>query len=288
MAIRTDLALEANELWQASAQKTTQLSGVISREQRKPGLKLTSVRITNAQGAQALGKPVGTYLTLELEDDYRFSRAVRTLAGALTDMLRLTEKTSVLVVGLGNPAVTPDALGPGVLPQLLLTRHLIAHLPEHFGSYRSVSAIAPGVLGTTGMESAEIVRGTVERTRPDRVLVIDALASRSVDRLCRTVQLADTGIVPGSGVKNHRAALNQACLGVPVLAVGVPTVVDAATIAEDLTGAPAPHDARHAGLIVTPREIDRQLREIAKLLAYGINAALHPNVSTEILQKMLQ
>lgn len=288
MAIRTDLALEADALWRASAQETSAHSGVIARERSRNGLKLTNIQITNAQGAQALGKPVGSYLTLELCDGYRHRRAVQLLAAALRELLHAEARESVLVVGLGNRAVTPDALGPMVLPQLFLTRHLIAQLPEQFGDCRAVSAIAPGVLGTTGMESAEIVRGTVARIRPERIIVIDALASRAVSRLCRTIQLTDTGIVPGSGVGNHRAAFTRESLGVPVVAVGVPTVVDAATVAEDLTGQPPASDAPHRDMIVTPREIDRQLDRVARLLADGLNTALHPELPTEQLRKYLQ
>lgn len=202
MAIRTDLALEAKALWERSAEKTTHLAGVRATQRERDGTPITQVDILDERGSAALGKPVGRYLTMDLP---RYDRDARTpaavLAQELRELLALGEGESVLVVGLGNPAVTPDALGPQTVARLFLTRHLIASLPEQFRLCRSVSAVTPGVLATTGIESLEQVRGTVAHVRPDRVLAIDALAAGSMERLCRTVQLSDTGIVPGSGVR---------------------------------------------------------------------------------------
>ena len=198
---------------------------------------MTRVSILDRRGEEALGKPVGTYVTLTLDglarrEENAFGRAARAVAAELGELLGfLHPEAPVLVVGLGNRAITPDAVGPKVHEYTLVTRHLVRQVPEHFGDLRPVASLSAGVLGTTGMESGELVRAVSERLRPACVIAVDALASRSLKRVCRTVQLADTGIAPGSGVGNHRAALDRASLGVPVIAVGVPTVVDGATLA---------------------------------------------------------
>lgn len=291
MQIRTDLALEAHRLWQESAESTTELPGVRARTQRSHGLEITTVEILDAEGQQALGKPPGQYVTLELasrrlqEERYRRS-AGRALAEQLRSLLKLQTGESVLVVGLGNAAVTPDAVGPQVLEHLLVTRHL------DLAALRPVCALAPGVLGTTGLESAEIVRGMVERVRPARVIVADALASREPNRVCATVQLADTGIVPGSGVANSRAAFNAETLGVPVIAIGVPTVVDARTLCTDLlhrSGAAEqlpPELLPEPGLMVTPRDIGAAVSRIAALIGTAVNQALHENLRPDELQAL--
>ena len=277
---RTDLALEAQELWKESAKETTNLSGVRARETRREGCTVTRVEILDGRGAAALGKPEGCYISLDLRelprDSGGFSRAVEALAGELA--LLLPEEGELLAVGLGNRAMTPDALGPLALEHLLVTRHLRAAPP--FDGFRPVAACAAGVLGRTGMESAETVEALVGRLRPAAVLVIDALAARRQKRLCATVQLSDSGIVPGSGVGNHRHPLNRETLGVPVIALGVPTVIDGATLAADLLES-AGEEAdeallRRAGAVtVTPRDIDAQVRDLAKVIGYGINRAVH-------------
>lgn len=296
MAKRTDLAMEARELWQESAGKTTLLSGVRAREDKKDGVSVTTVEILDHRGEKALGKPVGTYVTVTLEhllQPDKLNQAAAVLGQELRSLLALRPGAYVLVVGLGNLAVTPDAVGPRSLEHLLVTRHLVEQLPDQFGSLRPVSALSPGVLGTTGLESAEIVRGVVDRVRPDSVVVVDALASRSPERVCSTVQLADTGIVPGSGVGNSRRAFNRDALGVPVAAVGVPTVVDAATLAADLmekSGLDADYDriAPHgAGLIVTPREIDERVQVIARVVSLGVNLALQDSLSVDEIQSLV-
>ena len=214
MGIRTDLAMEAKALWEKSAGKTTKLAG---RERERDGFAVTEVHILDRRGEAALGKPAGRYVTLELPPLARDVRpAAEALAAELRRLLRLQPGQGVLVAGLGNEAVTPDALGPLCLRGLFLTRHLIRHLPEQFGGVRPVSAVAPGVLATTGMESLELVRGAVRHVRPACVLAVDALAAAAPERLCRTFQLSDAGIVPGSGVGNARAALQKRTLGVPV------------------------------------------------------------------------
>lgn len=272
MAIRTDLALEAKTLWEQSAGQTTQLRGVRARERSTQGFAVTDVEIRNRQGEEALGKPAGTYVTVELPKRAQDPRpAARAVAEELRRLMALGPQDSVLVAGLGNTAVTPDALGPKTVAGLFLTRHLIEHLPEYFGTCRSVSAVAPGVLATTGMESIEVVRGACAHVRPSCVLCIDALAAGAPERLCTTIQMTDTGIVPGSGVGNARAAFQKKTLGVPVYAVGVPTVVDAAS----LTGRGGEE------MIVTPRDIDAQIRYLSAVLSGAINLALHPGFAEE-------
>ncbi|MDR1736437.1 MAG: GPR endopeptidase [Oscillospiraceae bacterium] len=288
---RTDLATEARELWNESAAEKTVLSGVIAREYMRESCRVTHIQITDEQGAKALHKPVGNYITVELGslgEQGGFSDAVEAAAAELMPLLAPAEGGHVLVAGLGNRAITPDAIGPAAIGQILVTRHLIDHLPDMFGNLRPVSALSTGVLGTTGMESAEIIRGVVDRTKPAMVILIDALASRSLSRLCTTIQLADTGITPGSGVGNSRAALNRESLGVPVIALGVPTVVEAATLLADLSdeaGLPAPDEELLKGftgnLIVTPKDIDKNIAEIARVSAFAANRALHPTLTQE-------
>lgn len=296
---RTDLALEAAQLWQESAGEAGTLPGVESEEATREGYPVTTVRIRDEAGARALGKPVGTYVTLELDglarrEEDAFGRAARALAAELGALLGLEPGAPALVVGLGNRAITPDNIGPKAADQTMVTRHLVERVPEHFGSFRPVAALAAGVLGTTGMESGELISAVVEKTRPACVLAVDALASRSLRRVGRTVQLSDTGIVPGSGVGNHRMALNRETLGVPVIAIGVPTVVDAATLACDLLSEagredldPAALSGAGENLIVTPREVDTQVGDLAKVIGYGIDLALQSGLDVADIDLLL-
>ena len=283
-AKRTDLALEARELWQESAEKTTRLSGVKATKQRSEGYPVTRVDILDERGEKALDKPRGTYRTIDLtafwqrKSDF-FERAVRAVGGQLKELL--PGEGTVLVIGLGNGAMTPDAVGPLAADSVLVTRHLIAAMPRHFSGFRPVAVFRTGVLGTTGVESAEAVRGLVAQVEPSLVIAVDALASRRVGRVCTTVQLSDTGIIPGSGVGNHSSALNRETLGVPVVAIGVPTVVDSATLAADLLEESGIRDydgealqKSRQNLMVTPRDIDQQVRDLSKVVGYGINWAL--------------
>lgn len=281
---RTDLALEARELWQESAEKTTQLKGVRARDSRREGYGVTRVEILDRQGAEAVGKPVGTYVTVDLSGFWSrkegfFERAVRAVGAELKALL--PEEGTALVVGLGNRAMTPDAVGPFTADSVIVTRHLLRSMPRQFSGFRPVSVLRTGVLGTTGLESAEIVLGAAERIRPDFVVAVDALAARRLHRVCATVQISDTGIVPGSGVGNSRSELSRNTLGVPVYAIGIPTVVDAATLAEDLVeeagGAPEdlpPLAEQGSPLMVTPQEIDSRVRELSKVAGYALNWAL--------------
>ena len=290
---RTDLALEAKELWAESAEKETKLEGVRARDSLREGYQVTTVDILDEQGASSLGKPVGSYVTVQLDalarrEEDAFGRAARAIAAELNGLLKLPEGATCLVVGLGNRAITPDAIGPGVADHTMVTRHLVEQAPEHFGSFRPVAALAAGVLGTTGVESGELVKAVAEKIRPGCIIAVDALASRSMDRVCTTVQLANTGIVPGSGVGNHRAALNRETLGVPVIAVGVPTVVDAGTLAADILAEagqegldPEALAGAGDGLMVTPRDIDQRVADLVKVIGYGINLALQPGLTIE-------
>jgi len=289
--IRTDLALEARELWQAESGQTGALPGVEAREETRGSFRLTTVRILDERGEKALCKPIGTYITLELDgllrrEENAFPQAASLLAEQIRTLLPLAPEATVLVAGLGNDAITPDAVGPVCLRHVLVTRHLKARMPGDFAGFRDVAAIQPGVLGTTGMESADTVSALAARIAPDAVIAVDALASRETGRLCRTVQLSDTGIVPGSGVGNRRAELSRGTLGVPVLAVGVPTVVDARTLTADLAARagvklPEEADVGLPELMVTPKDIDRSVRDIAKLVGYAIDLALHRDLTVE-------
>jgi len=285
MSKRTDLALEARELWQESVGKTTRLRGVRARESMRGGIRATTVEILDAGGAQALGKPEGVYVTLEITD-----RQLREAGGFAAAAVRLGKELAamlpkdgaVLVAGLGNAAVTPDAIGPRSLEHLLVTRHLSGSFPQ----LRNVSAIAPGVLGTTGLESVEVVRGIVERSDACCVVAVDALASRSLSRICTSVQLSNTGITPGSGVGNARAAFDENTLGVPVVALGVPTVVEASTLLQDVLEENGKNSEKigtsfDRNLVVTPKDIDARVNRIARLLGYGLSLGCHRGLSVE-------
>ncbi len=291
MTIRTDLAAESHAFWMETAAETTQLQGVRAREETVRGCSVTRVEVLNEEGAKSLGKPRGTYLTLDYSplkagDSERFSQFAKALAQLISSLL--PPEGTVLVAGLGNRHMTPDALGTLTLDSLLVTRHLGKILPD----LRSVAAIGAGVLGTTGIEAAEWIKGAVQRIQPSAVLLVDALAARSLDRLCTTVQISDSGLVPGSGIGNRRCALNKETLGVPVIAVGVPTVVDAATLARDTVAGCGgdtakikfPAGSRHP--FVTPDSIDVQVRGAARLLACGLNLALQEGMELEDIRAL--
>ena len=298
---RTDLAVEAAALTKME-QETPVPEGVRLSDEKREGCPVTRVEILDGRGEAALGKPAGTYVTVDLSglvkrEENAFSRSCRALAGELRHLLHLAgveEKAPALVVGLGNRAITPDAVGPGAADHTLVTRHLIHQAPEHFGSFRPVAALAAGVLGTTGVESGELAQAVAGKVRPGCVIAVDALASRSLDRICSTVQLSDTGIVPGSGVGNHRFALNQETLGVPVIAVGVPTVVDGATLALDILEEAGRDDLDPAALrgvggslMVTPRDIDQRVKDMAKVIGFAIDLALQPHLTVEDVELFL-
>lgn len=295
---RTDLAVEAHEMWRESAGEATELAGVRAEEGEREGFPATVVTVLNEAGAEALGKPVGRYVTLELDgllrrEEDAFRRGVRAVAGEISALA--PAEGAVLVAGLGNRGITPDLVGPLAAEHILATRHLVEQLPEQFGDFRPVAAASPGVLAQTGVESGELIAALVERLRPACVIAVDALAARSAERLCRTVQISDTGLIPGSGVGNHRFALNRETLGVPVLAVGVPTVVDGVTLALELleqAGLEPPEretlGGRGAGLFVTPREIDSRVADLARVIGYGVSLGLNPGLSVDDLMLLLE
>lgn len=291
MEIRTDLALErAGELEEGGGLPR----GVSVKKEHRHGIESTVVTISTKAGEGAIGKPKGTYVTVELGSVLRrekgsFDGAVACIADYLRGMLKLPNRLPVLVAGLGNREVTPDAIGPLTADHILVTRHMVAAVPETFGEFRPVSATVPGVLGTTGVESAETVRALVERIGAAAVIAVDALAARDTGRLCSTLQISNTGISPGSGIGNRRNALDQKTIGCPVIALGVPTVTDAATMASDLfqrAGMEVEEKQLRkvsTGMIVTSGDIDRRVREIARVLAYSINGALHEDLTLEEL-----
>lgn len=321
--IRTDLALEGHELFKQQAMKQ-----VLKERGEPPGvdvvnagnddIRITRVKVTSAEGEQSIGKPMGNYITLEVpglkyHDQELYENTCKELAKELVPLIQLDDKATVLVVGLGNWNVTPDALGPKVVSSLMVTRHLHEYVPDEVDEgVRPVCAIAPGVLGITGMETGEIVRGIVDRIKPSLIIAIDALASRKMERVSTTIQIADTGISPGSGVGNKRMELSKQTLGIPVIAIGVPTVVDAATMANDtidlvidsmIKQAPQGSDFYNmlkeidrnekyeliqevlnpyvGNLIVTPKEVDDIIERISKVIANGLNIALHKGITLQ-------
>ncbi|UOF92862.1 GPR endopeptidase [Fodinisporobacter ferrooxydans] len=314
MSVRTDLALEAHQLAKAV---TPEFSGVETEEKEDNGIRITRMHIRSALAAKQIGKQKGHYSTLEIpglrQKDPELQRRVAVaFAEELSRFLHISKDSTVLVAGLGNWNVTPDALGPLVVENVFVTRHLFQHMPEVVEEgFQPLAAISPGVLGITGIETSEIIRGIVEKTKPDLVIAIDALASRSLERVNTTIQIADTGIHPGSGVGNRRQALNKETLGIPVIAVGVPTVVDAVTIVHDtmnllmgrlnaevpgnamgqMLGNFNEHEKRQLifellqpmgqNLIVTPKEVDEFVEDVANILANGVNIAIHPAITSE-------
>lgn len=292
---RSDLAMEARKIW--SEDNARELPGVTEEVALRDGFKTVTVNITDDRAAEELCKPKGTYVTVELQrflrrEDDSFRDGAGVVSGVLGDLLGDVTGT-VLVAGLGNPTITPDAVGHLVVKSTLVTRHLRESMPDEFSGFGSVAALEPGVLGTTGVESVDVIGAVVREIRPSAVIAVDALASRSMDRVCRTVQISDSGIAPGSGVGNARGALSRDTLGVPVIAIGVPTVVDAATLALDLAreaGTELDVEAlrRHSGqMIVTPKEIDSNVAAISRLMAYGINLAMHPGLTVEDIDVFL-
>ena len=281
---RTDLALEGVEQLQQGGD-ISRLDGVCAAEYTRHGYGVTDVRVATKQAAEAVGKQEGRYVTIDLRPYFRreegfFARAARCLASELRTLLPgVGEDWPVLVAGLGNRGMTADAVGPLALESLLVTRHMVRSLPRQFRGFTPVSALVPGVLAATGMEALELLRGAVQATGCAAVIAVDALAARSRERLCATVQLGDTGLIPGSGVGNHRKAIDKTTLGVPVVAVGVPTV-----IAAHLLGDGQPEDDP---LFLTPRDIDGKVRELGRVIGYGVTLALQEGLSVEDVTGLL-
>ena len=307
---RTDLALERKDIYQ-KANKLNEIDGVECTEEKiDDNIKVSKVKIVNKNGEEALGKAMGNYITIDVKKlkiagDDEIQKASEVVANELKEMINLhTEKQGeILVVGLGNIYVTPDALGPKVINEVDVTRHLIKYLPQYVEEgTRPVSAIAPGVLGTTGIETVEILKGIVENTKPKLIIVIDALASRSIDRISSTIQISDTGIVPGAGVGNTRQEISESSLGIPVISLGIPTVVELATLVSDgidifidrlqekaesndylnqLQKEDKCEEVKEAlnvgeyNMIVTPKEIDDLIENMKDIVARGINFSVN-------------
>lgn len=285
MAFRTDLAVEAIENHKTAAA----LPHVRQSDRTLEGFAVHEVRILSEDAAREIGKPQGRYLTLELDalirrEEDAFPRACKALSTLLRELLPRPNNGPVLIAGLGNRMITPDAIGPQTADHVIATRHLVAQSPDIFADWRPVSALAPGVLGQTGVETGEVICGVLDRVRPATVIAVDALAAGRLSRLLRTVQLADTGITPGAGVGNARAALNKETLGVPVIAVGVPTVVDGATLAHEISSQLGQPDCEALDdlsqpVMITTRDIDREVADISRMIGYAVNMALHPHLS---------
>ena len=285
MAFRTDLAVEAIENHKTAAA----LPHVRQSDRMLEGFAVHEVRILSEDAAREIGKPQGRYLTLELDalirrEEDAFPRACKALSTLRRELLPRPNDGPVLIAGLGNRMITPDAIGPQTADHVIATRHLVAQSPAIFADWRPVSALAPGVLGQTGVETGEVICGVLDRVRPAAVIAVDALAAGRLSRLLRTVQLADTGITPGAGVGNARTALNEETLGVPVIAVGVPTVVDGATLAHEISSQLGQPDCEALDdlsqpVMITTRDIDREVADISRMIGYAVNMALHPHLS---------
>lgn len=307
---RTDLADERADIYKKANGIDDEVDGVKTEvEEVSDSIKISRVKIENSNGEKAIGKPIGNYITIDVKklkaaSDDDIQKASEVVSAELKKLIEMhvSNIEDILVVGLGNIYVTPDALGPKVVNEIDITRHLIKYLPQYVDeNTRPVSAIAPGVLGTTGIETLEILKGIVDNVKPKLLIVIDSLASRSIERISSTIQLADTGIVPGAGVGNTRKELNQNTLGVPVIAIGVPTVVELATLVSDgidifinrlqekaesneylnklkeKDNYEEVKDALNVGeynMIVTPKEIDDLIENMKDVVARGINFAL--------------
>lgn len=306
---RTDLAVERNDIYKKVNNIQSEIDGIEIENESREETDISRVKIINEDGENKLGKPIGNYITLDvknikLADDEKIEQIAEVLADELRKVMgeHVTDTEDILVVGLGNMYVTPDALGPKVIPHIEITRHILEYMPKVMPEdTRPVSAISPGVLGTTGIETMEVLKGIVDNIHPKLLIVIDALASRSIERISSSIQIADTGIVPGAGVDNKRKEISNKTLGIPVIALGIPTVVDLASITndcinlfidnlqqkamsnsylnelkekdnyEEIKEALIPKDYN---MIVTPKEIDKLIENMSKIISKGINMAL--------------
>lgn len=317
-SVRTDLALEAMEI--ATELQNKSLQGVDKEVIEDEGITITKMHVKDQSGSEAIGKMIGHYITIEVPElrngDSKLQDRVATHMAKEFEQflvrLQISKDAKILIVGLGNWNVTPDALGPIVVENIMVTRHFFELMPDEVApGYRPVSAVSPGVLGITGIESSEIVKGIVDQSKPDLVIAIDALASKSLERVNTTIQIADTGIHPGSGIGNKRKGVTLENLGVPTIAIGVPTVLYAATIVNNTIDLMKTHLAKQNGdndkifglmnqmsederlafvkevldpighnLLVTPKEIDEFIEDIGNVIASGLNAALHEAVDS--------
>jgi len=323
--VRTDLVLEAREIYKENHKDEGDIDGIEVVEESEKNIKVTTVKVKNEEGSKKIGKQKGNYITIDIPDFTAYDgetmdRVSEVVSEILGRLIKIDTKKTVLIVGLGNWQVTPDALGPKVTEKIMVTRHLQTVMPEAMDdSVRPVCSIAPGVLGVTGIETVEIIKGVVEKIKPDLVICIDALAARRVQRVNTTIQIGDTGISPGAGVGNNRKQINEENLGVKVIAIGVPTVVDAITIANDtidlvvdslISTSSSGTDFYKmlksldknekenlikevltskisTDMIVTPKDIDLVINSLSKIIANGINMAVQPNMNMEEINKFM-
>lgn len=320
--VRTDLAIEARDMY--TEENKRELDGVIVDEEREDDIKITTVTIESDEAGKELGKPKGTYVTIDFPeftpyDGETMDKVSKVVDNVLSRLVNMPEEKLALIVGLGNWNVTPDALGPKVTEKIMVTRHLKQVMPDAIDdSVRPVCCISPGVLGITGIETGEIIKSLVEKIKPDLVICIDALGSRKLERVNRTIQISDTGISPGAGVGNHRMKINEESLGVKVVAIGVPTVVHAATIANDTIDLVLDEliskaekgkefynmlksldrveksnlineilNPSFGDLMVTPKDVDAIIESLSKIIANGINMAVQPNLDMEDINKFM-
>lgn len=310
-SFRTDLADERRDIYVKANNIENEIDGIETKDEIvDSNIKISRVKILNQKGERAIGKPIGTYITIDIKNikiagEEEIQKASETVSNQLKPLINnhINNMDDILIVGLGNIYVTPDALGPKVINEIDVTRHLVKYLPQYVDkNTRPVSAVAPGVLGTTGIETLEILKGIVDNIKPKMIIAIDSLASRSIERISSTIQIADTGIVPGAGVGNTRKALNEENLGVKVIAIGVPMVVESAVLVndcldmfiqklqdeaksnqylnklkendnyEEIKEALIPNDYN---MIVTPKEIDGLIENMKDIVARGINFAIN-------------
>lgn len=321
-SVRTDLAVEAKELYKEENDK--EIDGLVVDEFEEEDVKVTIVKVLDDETAEKMGKPIGNYITIDMPEFTEYDgglmdNVANVMGKTLKKLVNYSEDKTGLIVGLGNWNVTPDALGPKVVEKIMVTRHLKTVMPDAIDdSVRPICAIAPGVLGITGIETGEIIKSLVDRVKPDFVICIDALASRRIERVNKTIQICDTGISPGAGVGNNRMKINEETVGVKVIGIGVPTVVDAVTVASDtidllleglLSKAEKGKEFYNmlklvdkeeknklitevlhpsvGGLIVTPKEIDLLMDSLSKIIANGINIAVQPNMDMEEINKFM-
>ncbi|MDD3223837.1 MAG: GPR endopeptidase [Clostridium sp.] len=322
-SVRTDLAVEAKEMYEKENKCKIPGTEMYSSENGK--IKVSTVKVCDKRGEDAIGKPIGTYVTIDMPrntyyDPDTMDDVSCTLSDELSKVISLNESSTVLVAGLGNWNITPDALGPKVIERIMITRHLRQYVPDTIDEgIRPVCAVAPGVLGITGIETGEVLKGIILKIKPDLLICIDALASRSMSRVNSTIQIGTSGISPGSGVFNRRMEISEKTLGIPVIAIGVPTVVDAATMANDTIDMVIDEMINEAdegkdfysmlksidknkkqkmiegilnpymgNLMVTPKEIDSVIEAVSKIIAGGINIALQPALTKEDIDQYMQ
>lgn len=320
VSVRTDLAVEAKEIYEQ--QSKGEISGVEINDYTESGMRVTDVRIVDEVGERNMGKPVGRYITIDMPEFVQYDKDImedvsKALAKILSDMISIDKNMTALVVGLGNWNVTPDALGPKVISRMMVTRHLKELIPDSIDeNIRPVCAMSPGVLGITGIETGEIIKSVADKIKPNLIICIDALASRKTERVNRTIQIGDSGISPGSGIGNKRMEISKRTLGIPVIAVGVPTVVHAATLANDTIDLALDEMIKQStegstfynmlkslekgekerlineilhpyvgDLVVTPKEVDVVIDSISKVIASGINIALQPALDLDDINK---